>query len=75
MRVEEDDNGCDFYARMQAKHGNLKEVLRAAAGLSTATVNGVTPASSSSRPSPGGQGMEVWTASLVRVEGRQPDVR
>ena len=29
MRVEEDDNGCDFYARMQAKHGNLKEVLHA----------------------------------------------
>ena len=29
MCVEGDDNCCDFYARMQAKHGNLKEALYA----------------------------------------------
>ncbi len=29
MCVEGDDNGCDFYAGMQAKHGNLKEAHRA----------------------------------------------
>ena len=27
MCVEGDGNGYDFYARMQAKHGNLKELL------------------------------------------------
>ena len=29
MCVEGDGNGYDFYARMQAKHGNLKELLHA----------------------------------------------
>ena len=29
MCVEGDGNGCDFYARMQAKHSNLKELLHA----------------------------------------------
>ena len=29
MRVVGNDNGCDFYARMQAKHGNLKGALQA----------------------------------------------